>query len=122
MALGAVDEVHDPRRVWLSIEAFLADGSANRRARGGLCERVLADRYRLVAAFGIFQTFACKTDIWLAQPTWPTTSSMIGSISPWARLIETVGVCMLFLAFFPPAFDRHFVSGSSPSVAETVGG
>lgn len=67
MVLGAVDGVHDPRRVWLSIEAFLAYGSANRRARVGLCERVVAHRYLLVAVFGIFQTFACITDIWLAQ-------------------------------------------------------
>jgi hypothetical protein len=103
--------------VWVGIEAFLSHSSANRRARVGLCDRVVANRYLLFGSFGVFQTFACISDVYLV-PGYATNHGVdlvLGTL-------ETMGALMLFLVFFPPAFYQRWISASATSAAETVEG
>jgi hypothetical protein len=107
--------------VWVSIEALLAYASANRRARIGLCDRVVANRYLLFGLFGAFQAFACVTDIYIAQ-SFATDRIVNDGVDLLLGAFEVVGIVMLFLAFFPPAFYLRWISGSATGAAETVDG
>jgi hypothetical protein len=107
--------------VWLSIEALLAYASANRRTRIGLCDRVVANRYLLFGLFGVFQAFACITDIYVLQ-TSVTAHIVDEGLDLLLGAFEIAGTAMLFLAFFPPAFYRRWISGSATGAAETVDG
>jgi hypothetical protein len=108
--------------IWLGLEAFLAYASANRRARIGLCDRMVANRYLLFGFFGAFQTFACITDVYLARAAMDNNMLIDDGLDVLLGSFEMVGIVMLFLAFFPPAFYQRWVSGANTHAAEPVDG
>ena len=98
--------------VWMTYEASLCRRDAMRRARIGLTDPGVANRYLLFALFGGFQVLACLSDILLA-----TQFAADQTISTSADLIlgscELAGIAALWLAFFPPASYRSWVAGST---------
>ncbi len=86
---------------WMCAEATLCYRSASKRARIGLCDPVIANRYLILAWFGCFQTLAC-----LAGLYWASDIASDGVISWFADALlgscEIAGVASLWLAFFPP--------------------
>jgi hypothetical protein len=88
--------------VWMTIEAGLCRRSAKRRAKVGLGDPIVMNRYLLVTLFGGFQILACLSDILLA-----IDFAANHTTSGYADLLlggsELVGIALLWLAFFPPA-------------------
>ena len=95
--------------MWMGWEAKLAHRSARKRARIGLCDPVVANRYLLLAWFGCFQTLAVLVGLYWAydkdvnQATSLFADALLGGT-------EIAGVSMLWLAFFPPAFYRNWIA------------
>jgi hypothetical protein len=86
---------------WLCWEAMLSRQGAQKRARIGLCEPVVANRYLLLALFGGFQTLACLADLSFANDVSAAqTASLISNLLLGSSEIASVAV--LWLAFFPP--------------------
>jgi hypothetical protein len=82
-----------------------------------LCDPVVANRYLLFGFFGVSQTFACITDVYLT-PDYTINRGvdlLLGSL-------EVIGALIIFLVFFPPAFYQRWVSPSAAGAAKTVEG
>jgi hypothetical protein len=102
--------------IWLSVEAFLAHSRASRRARIGLCDHVVANRYLLFGCFGLFQTFACITDVVL-EMDYASSAVVSGGFDLALGIFEMAGIAMLFLVFFPPAFYQRWIA--APAAQDT---
>jgi hypothetical protein len=107
--------------IWMSAEAFLAYSRASRRVRVGLCDRVVANRYLLFACFGVFQTFACITDIFL-EMEYMANNAITGGFDLALGGLEMVAIAMLFLVFFPPAFYQRWIAAPAAHATEAVDG
>ena len=105
--------------LWLSVEAFLSHTRANRRTRIGLCDRVVANRYLLFGCFGVFQTFACITDV-VSEMESETSRAISVLADTLLGAFEMAGIVMLFLAFFPPAFYQRWIQSAAAGKAEEV--
>jgi hypothetical protein len=94
---------------WLCWEALLSRLGAKRRARLGLCEPVVANRYLLLALFGGFQVLACLADLSFAadisgnQAVSLISDALLGSS-------EIASVAVLWLAFIPPRFYTNWIT------------
>jgi hypothetical protein len=103
--------------VWLAVEALLAYGIAAKRARIGLSEPLVANRYLLFGIFGVLQVLACLSDIPLAaemaadHAASPVTDAVLGSM-------ELASIASLWIAFFPPSAYLKWVTGSTPAPAD----
>jgi hypothetical protein len=94
--------------VWMSVEALLGYTKASRRVRIGLSDRIVANRYLLFGCFGVFQTFACVTDLFLTAgfAANPVVNTGLGSL---LSALELAGIVVLFFAFFPPQFFLRWI-------------
>ncbi len=95
--------------VWLCGESALTHLAARKRAQIGLCEPIVANRYLLFAAFGLFQVGACAADIGWASGN---DAGMAASSISFALLgvTELASVAVLWLAFFPPRFYSAWIA------------
>ena len=95
--------------VWITTEALLAYGAAQKRVRLGICEPEVANRFLLWALFGALATIAgalliplyieyATTQIW---PEWGNYAS--GGF-------EAASTLALWFVFFPPAFYRRWIN------------
>jgi len=95
--------------VWMCWEALLSRQGAQKRARLGLCEPVVANRYLLLALFGGFQCLACLADLSFANDISNSqTASLISNVLLGGTEIASVAV--LWLAFFPPRFYSDWIT------------
>ena len=105
--------------VWMAFEAALCRRNAVRRARIGLADPSVANRYLLLALFGGFQVLACLSDILLSielaanQAVSTSADLLLGGF-------ELAGIAALWLAFFPPPAYRNWVAGSKQSADEVA--
>jgi hypothetical protein len=96
--------------LWLTVEAALCRRTASKRARVGLGDPLISNRYLLIVAFGGFQVLACSSDILLAfdfsqnQAASETADLLLGAF-------ELMGIAAMWLAFFPPAAYRDWIVG-----------
>lgn len=96
--------------VWATLESVRYSRSLQRRLRIGLCDPVIADRFRLwalsntsiVAGFAVFLAGRLLT------PDGATNPWVLGSTS----LVGLVGGVAMWLAFFPPARYTGWVSAA----------
>ncbi len=94
---------------WICGEAMLSRQGAQKRARLGLCEPVVANRYLLLALFGGFQSLACLADLLFAadlgggQAVSMISDALLGGS-------EIASVAVLWLAFFPPPFYTNWIT------------
>ena len=98
--------------VWVTLEAVLCRRSAVRRAKVGLGDPIIMNRYLLLALFGGFQVLACLSDILLAID-FAANQMVSGSADLLLGGCELAGIAALWLAFFPPAGYRDWVVGSN---------
>jgi hypothetical protein len=98
--------------VWLMVEATLCRNSAVRRARIGLGDPVVTNRYLLLAVFGGFQVLACLSDILLGFDL-STAQGASGLADTLLGGCELAGIGVLWLAFFPPPAYLAWLSGSN---------
>jgi len=105
--------------LWVTVEAFLAYSRARRRERIGLCDPVVANRYLLFAASGTATTIGCFVDLVETRgfSFYQTASTQIDLAY---LIVESTGILMLFLVFFPPAFYRRWIAAEPK--AEVVDG
>jgi hypothetical protein len=106
---------------WLCAESFHSYASASRRARIGLCDRLVVHRYLLWAAFGGFQTIGCIS--WIVMDL---DYEVHQAFSTWAAVLlgvlEVAAVISLSLIFFPPAaYQRWIANPNSASDAAADG-
>jgi hypothetical protein len=94
---------------WLCWEALLSRQGAHKRARLGLCEPIVSNRYLLLALFGGFQSLACVADLSFAADI---SNSQTASLISDALLggTEIASVAVLWLAFFPPPFYANWIT------------
>lgn len=106
---------------WITLEAASARRVAARRLRVGLSDPIVVNRYLLLGIFGTFQTLACFSDVLMSIDV--VTDRSASALSD-ALLggFEVAGIAALWLAFFPPARYRAWVSESAPAVARTDSG
>jgi hypothetical protein len=95
--------------VWITAEALLAYRAARRRARIGMCEAEIVNRFLLWALFGTLAALGGVLAVplchdYLATGYWPEWGDYtVGGV-------ETASTVMLWLVFFPPAFYRRWVA------------
>ena len=98
---------------WIGMEAALAYSAANKRARIGFAEPVLANRFLLWALFGLLTTMSSIALIPLyieveATGVWPAWGDyFVGGL-------EFSGMTALWLAFFPPKAYLRLIHRSDP--------
>ena len=105
--------------IWVTIEAFVCYAGANRRVRVGLCDPIVANRYLLFGWFGVFQTFACITDI-LVTLDYTANQTLSGGLDGLLGAMEMAGIVMLSLAFFPPAFYQRWIVAPAASATKAT--
>ena len=102
--------------IWIAIEAFLSYSSARRRARVGLCDPVVANRYFLFGCLGVDQIAICFTDFLEMMSVAASAGTGFATISAGFDFalgtIEIVGIVVLFLVFFPPATYLSWITGA----------
>ena len=94
---------------WVTIEAFVSYSGASRRARVGLCDRVVANRYLLFGWFGAVHASGCVTDIFEAMEYAANQTVTVG-IDFAMGAAQLAGIVILFLVFFPPAVYQRWIS------------
>jgi hypothetical protein len=94
---------------WMCWEAMLSRQGAQKRARLGLAEPLVVNRYLLLALFGGFQSLACLADLSFANDVSAIqTASLISNLLLGSSEIASVAV--LWLAFFPPRFYSDWIT------------
>ena len=94
---------------WICWEAALARRGAQKRARIGLAQPVVVNRYLLLAVFGGFQVLACLSDLSFAHDISDNrTVSAISNLLLGST--EILSVVVLWFAFFPPSFYEHWIT------------
>jgi hypothetical protein len=101
---------------WASSEAFAQYRHARRRARLGLCEPLVRNRYLLWALFGTLQV--CLSLVLLPQyVNYETTNQFAAMWDALYGAIEIISLVMIGLVFFAPAFYQRWIN-SNASVAK----
>jgi hypothetical protein len=99
---------------WFAWEASSAWGGARKRMRIGLCDSVVANRFLLVALFGVFQVGACFAELAIefeyaaSHAVSALTDGVLGAM-------EVAGIATLWLAFFSPEWYRRWVTRQLPA-------
>jgi hypothetical protein len=99
---------------WFAWETSSAWGGARRRARIGLCDGVVANRFLLVALFGAFQVGACFAELAMefeyaaSHGVSALTDGVVGAM-------EIAGIAMLWLVFFSPEWYQRWVTRQTPA-------
>jgi len=105
---------------WLCGEAALYRRGAQKRARLGLVQPIVVNRYLLLAILGVLQTLACLSDLSFAYEI-----SNDQAVSTVSNLLlggtEIASVMVLWVAFFPPTFYANWITqraatGPAPTV------
>jgi hypothetical protein len=105
--------------VWMCSEALLSRQGAQKRVRIGLCAPVVANRYLLLALFGVFQTLACLADLSFAadlndnQAVSLFSNALLGGT-------EIASVAVLWFAFFPPIFYSNWITQRAEALSAPV--
>jgi hypothetical protein len=105
--------------VWMTLEAGRCRRNTVRRARIGLGDPIVMNRYLLLALFGGFQVLACLTDI-LLTIDFAADREISGAADLLLGGSEVAGLAALWLAFFPPAAYLDWVGGSNQSADAAV--
>ena len=97
--------------VWMMIEAFIVNEAAKKRARIGLCDRVVANRHLLWALFGCTQTLTCFAALYMEYDLGADSMA-----SPFAdalvSLLEIASISLLWMVFFAPARYRNWIANT----------
>jgi len=97
--------------LWVSVEGFRQHRSATKRARFGLADPIVANRFFIWGVFGIAQAGTM-----LVLIPMNIEYELHGTFSTWAdsamSACETLSIAMVWLAFFPPAMYRRWVEQS----------
>lgn len=94
---------------WIGCEAVLDWRSSGKRARLGLVQPLVVNRYLLLALFGASQFLACLSDLLFAhdisnsEAVSLVTNVLLGGT-------EAASVVLLWLAFFPPDFYADWIA------------
>jgi hypothetical protein len=105
---------------WVAVASLLSFSSATRRARIGLCEAVVVNRYLLWAIFGVLQVASCLALI-------PMYSSYAeeGVFAAWSDALvgglELASLTVLWFVFFPPIAYRRWLGSVAPTSQAPVG-
>lgn len=97
---------------WVAAEAGIAAASARKRERIGLCDPVVANRFLLWFGFGSLQLLSCLILFFVDTAT-AAGDAMSRSLDALLGITELASIGSVWLAFFPPAAYRRWVSGSS---------
>jgi hypothetical protein len=101
--------------VWMSVEAFLAYAGAKKRARIGLSDALVANRFLLWAFHGLFGVAACLTVI-LLYSGYAEARALTAVADRLLGCMEMGSVVTLWLVFFPPARYRNWITRDTASV------
>jgi len=94
---------------WLCVEAMVYRHGARKRARLGLVEPLVVNRYLLLALFGGFQVLACLSDLSFAHDISSTqAASLVSNVLLGGT--EIASVLVLWLAFFPLPFYANWIA------------
>jgi hypothetical protein len=93
---------------WICVEGFMHYRRARKRARFGLGDSTVANRFFLWGMFGLAQTGAMLTVVPMN-----IDYELHGSFAAWSDSLigafEGLSIVMIWLAFFPPALYRRFL-------------
>jgi hypothetical protein len=104
---------------WICCEGFASHAAAQKRARMGLCDAIVANRYLLFAGFGAFQTAACAADLLWAHGN-STGAASTALATGLLSMTEIASVAALWLAFFPPLFYANWIAQRSKTLPTQV--
>jgi hypothetical protein len=102
-------------QLWITIEAFRNYSGARRRARIGLCDLVVVNRYLLFGCYGVVSILGCCSELFSA-----TESSYQGAsaeIDFAMGILELGGIALLFLIFCPPTFYQRWIAAETEGKA-----
>jgi hypothetical protein len=107
--------------LWLCCEATLSRLGAKKRARLGLSQPIVVNRYLLLAILGGLQTLACLSDLSFARDI-----SSNHTVSTVSNLLlggtEIASVAVLWVAFFPPTFYANWIARRAETILTPVEG
>jgi hypothetical protein len=105
---------------WVAIDSLLSHSNAVRRARIGLCEAVVVNRYLLWAVFG-----ALQVAVSLAFIPMYSSVSQESLIAAWADALvgglELASLTLIWFVFFPPLAYRRWLAGIAQTSRTPVG-
>jgi len=98
--------------VWLGAEAFAHYMKAARRVNVGLCDPLVANRFLIWGIFGCMQvvTMFVEIPMYIAYETLGATPAWIDAAE---GLAELASIGLIWLASFPPASYRNWITGSA---------
>jgi hypothetical protein len=95
--------------VWIAVDSLIEYSRAHRRARIGLSEPLVSNRYLLFAGFGLAQL----ATVVLLIPMYIAYEANNGGFADWTDQLmgslEMLTIAIVWLAFFPPRFYRSWI-------------
>jgi hypothetical protein len=105
---------------WTGFEALAQYGTSRRRVRLGLCDPLVSNRMLLWGLFGGLQVGLSIVVVFQYSAFQESSVFTAG----WDRLYGVLSmgsVAMIWFAFFPPAFYRHWIENSTDTSAAERG-
>lgn len=99
--------------VWLGLAAFAHFGRAREQVRLGLCDPIVSNRFLLLSLFGLFEVCGFFVEVALyiiseSQQIWTAGMDLLYAVP------DLLSVVAVWLAFFPPALYRKWITGAAP--------
>lgn len=103
--------------IWVSVAALVAYMSARRRARIGLSDALVSNRYLLFACFGLLQlaTIVLLIPMYIGYEA--NNSGFTDTMDQLLGGLEMLTIVVIWLAFFPPRIYRDWVERAAAGSA-----
>ena len=99
---------------WVGVEGFIEYHRSRRRVQLGLCDPLASNRFLIWGITGVVWTayswiFMYQNVEFERTGFWSTAMDSTNGV------VETTGVALVWLIFFPPRFYRRWVAGAAPA-------
>lgn len=99
---------------WIGVEGFIEYPKARQRMRLGHCDPLVCNRFFLWAIVGVAWTL--YNGVFLYQTVeFETSQYWSTNLDRAIAVIETIGIALVYLIFFPPRFYQRWIGDAAPA-------
>jgi hypothetical protein len=99
---------------WIGVEGFIEYPKARQRMRLGHCDPLVCNRFFLWAIVGV--TWTLYNGVFLYQTVeFETSQYWSTNLDRAIAVIETIGIALVYLIFFPPRFYQRWIGDATPA-------
>jgi len=100
--------------VWLAVESLHAYSRTRLKARIGLADPIVSNRFLLIGLYGVLASCTYPIFLWMyimyeRHGTWSDPMSAV------AGVVEVISLVTLWISFAAPAFYRRWIGEAKPS-------